>query len=100
MSSSKPATMDRLRRGQRWWAAELALRAFGLALLGGCDAVAGIVHRIVVASPPAGPGLAAYALCAGAVVLFSAGLAFALFGPGLLRQVPLPVRHVWYLRER
>lgn len=83
----------RLEQGERWWAAEVALRAAGLGLL----AAGGLLALWLIgsiAAPP--PHHAARMLDYGAALaLFlcgSGGSALLTLGPGLFRLVPLPRR--------
>ncbi|AXB75442.1 hypothetical protein [Novosphingobium sp. P6W] len=78
-----------LRRGERWWPAEIVLRALGLALLAGCWRLAITAQRMAMQPAPHPASAADLAVCAGVVVLLCAGLMLGIEGPGLLRDVPL-----------
>lgn len=88
--------LDRLRRGERWWAAEIVLRTLGVLLFGGCYKFALMAHRLITTPPPhpATPG--EFAVCAATFFLLVSGLAFTVEGPGLFRHVPIPTRSLWY----
>ena len=88
--------LDRLRRGERWWAAEIALRLAGLAMLASFYRVVLIAHNWVIAAPRHSVGLAIFALCAVSMTLFSAGLGFLFEGPGLFRMVPIPRKSAYF----
>lgn len=85
--------MRRLESGERWWAAEIVLRAFGLGLLGLCAASALWLLRLVHQPPPhearSAEDLAALLVCVG----WSLGWCFLAEGPGLFKLVDLPERH-------
>ena len=87
---------DRLRRGERWWAAEVALRASGLILLGACYRAALLAHMLIATQPPhqATPG--EFAICAAAFLALTSGLALTFAGPGLLRHVPIPPHSAFF----
>ncbi|MBB3981401.1 hypothetical protein GGR44_001048 [Sphingobium fontiphilum] len=87
---------DRLRRGERWWAAEIVLRAIGLMLLVGCYRLALVAHRMVTAPPPHQATLGEFAICTAIVVTLTSGLAFTLFGPGLFEEVPIPRNSAYF----
>lgn len=84
--------LQRLRRGERVWTAELALRSAGAVLLYACLLAWRCDCRLVAASPAhdGTPVEMAVALLVWACL--STGLALTLVGPGLLRRVPLPPR--------
>lgn len=90
---------DRLRRAERWWAAELVLRAIGIVLLGGCYRLALIAHRMTTAPPPHAATPGEFALCAAIVLALTGGIALALFGPALFQEVPIPRSSRWYWKE-
>lgn len=91
--------LDRLRRGERWWAAEFVLRTLGLALLVGCYQLALLAHRLVTLPTPHQVTLGEFAVCLGIVLLLTSGLALTIFGPGLFEEVPIPSRSSWYWKE-
>lgn len=78
----------KLRRGERCWPAEFALRPTGLALLGACLALARLLVRQVqqMAPQPATP--AEFALGLGVVACLWGGLALLLAGPELFHVLP------------
>lgn len=90
---------ERLRRGERWWAAEFMLRALGLALLAGCGKLGLVAHRMSATPPPHEATMGEFAVCFGIVVLLTSGLALTLFGPGLFEEVPISSRSSWYWKE-
>ena len=87
---------DRLRRGERWWTAELFMRAFGVLLLGGAHRIAVWAHRIINTPPAHHTTPGELALCGVVFLLLTGGLAFVIEGPGLFRHVPIPSRSLWY----
>lgn len=90
--------LERLRKGERWWAAEGVLRAGGLILLAaGCRAIV-LAQALVSAPPQHAATLAEFAVCAAAFASLSCGLALAIVGPGLLRQIPIPARSAYFSR--
>ncbi len=91
--------LDRLRRGERWWAAEIVLRALGLALLAGCYKLGLLVRAMVTTPPPHEATASEFAICAAVVIALTSGLALTLFGPGLFEEVPIPRSSRWYWKE-
>ncbi|GAO53576.1 hypothetical protein [Novosphingobium sp. MD-1] len=87
---------DRLRRGERWWAAELVMRSLGVLLLGGAHRASVWAHRIITTPPVHQTTPGELALCAMVFLLLTSGLAFVIEGPGLFRYVPIPSRSLWY----
>jgi hypothetical protein len=87
-------SIQRLRSGERWWLAEVGLRAFGLAVLALCALCALSLCRSV-RRPPAdhAPDAIEVALALGTVTGWSIGWAFLVEGPGLFRLVTVPSRH-------
>ena len=92
--------LDRLRRGERWWGAELILRLLGLALLAGCLALARLAERWGRTPPVHQASPAAFAICLAVFALLAAGLGLLLEGPGLFRHVPLPTRSALSWKDR
>jgi hypothetical protein len=92
--------LDRLRRGERLWFAEAALRAAGLLLLAATYRLGLTAHDWETAPPPHPVTPGEFAVCLGTVVCLSGGLALAMFGPGLLRHVPIPRGNPLYWRAR
>lgn len=90
---------DRLRRGERWWPAEIVLRTIGTVLLGVCYMLVDLAHDLVTAPPPhpATPG--EFAICLAVVIALTSGLALTLFGPGLFEEVPIPRSSQWYWKD-
>lgn len=85
--------MRRLEGGERWWAAEIALRSLGLVLLALCLGVSLLLYRSVQQPPPHEPHALDYA---GALVVFlswSSGGALLTVGPGLFERITLPGRY-------
>lgn len=87
------AILLRLGKGNRWWAAEIVLRAFGAALLGICAAASWWLRRSVAQPPAHAATLLEFALAVLIVASFGLGLAFLFEGPGLFRLIPVPGRH-------
>jgi len=85
-----------LRKGQRWWAAEVVLRALGLLALVAFWRLAQFVHRLTAALPRHPASLWELALCAASVALLCSGLTLVGVGPGLFRHVPLPPHFTLY----
>jgi hypothetical protein len=84
--------LELLRREQRWWPGEIALRLGGLALLGASWALACLTIRMVRQPPPHQSRPLEFLAAAAVFLCLSAGLALALEGTGLFRKVPLPPR--------
>ncbi|MEJ5978226.1 hypothetical protein WG901_16355 [Novosphingobium sp. PS1R-30] len=76
----------KLRRGERCWPAEFALRLAGITALGACLALARLLIRQV--EQPATPADFALGLCL--VACLWAGLAFVVAGPELFHVLPRP----------
>ena len=87
------AIVRRLENGERWWGAELALRAVGLALLALCAAAIvwlyGSVHQLPRHEAGAGELFAGLA----AVLGWCLGSSLAVAGQGLFKLVTVPGRH-------
>lgn len=82
----------RLQQGERWWPAELVLRAVGLGMLVLCALSSRWCCRLV-SQPPQHPGTPLeLAIAAIAFACLSAGIALLVEGPGLFRLVPIPPR--------
>ena len=87
--------LDRLHRGERWWAAEIALRGSGLLLFDAAYRIALLIQRMLVA--PRHPVTAGeFALCAAVVALLTSGLALTFEGPGLFRFVAIPRKSAYF----
>lgn len=95
-STTLQTRLFQLRRGQRWWPAEIAFRLLGLLSLYASWRLALLAHRMEGVTAPTGSlhhhlaRLADLAVCTGVIVTLSAGLLLAIEGAGLLRDVPLP----------
>lgn len=87
-------TLDRLRKGERCWPAELVLRGLGLAALTACWRAALFAHRLIVELPAHPPTAGEFAICAVTVLLLTTGIALTFEGAGLFLQVPFPPRNV------
>ena len=87
--------LPRLHSRHRWWAAELAFRSTGLALLASCWHFAQLAHRWALALPAHQVTLAEFGICAVTFALLSTGLALTLEGPRLLRLGPIPRQNVF-----
>jgi hypothetical protein len=86
------AAMRRMGTGERWWAAEIVVRAIGLLLLALCAGAAFWLYRSLHRPPPHPDGVLDFAAGALSVVCWWFGWAFALEGPALFKLVPLPAR--------
>lgn len=86
--------MQRLQSGERWLAAEIALRGFGLFMLALC-ALSTLCLYHAVHRPPVHhqPDAIEFALALGAATGWSIGWSFLVEGPGLFRLVDVPARH-------
>lgn len=89
-----PGMLDRLRKGERCWPAELALRGLGLAALTASSRAALLAHRLITAPPAHSPTLGEFAVCAATVLLLTTGIALTFEGAGLFLQVPFPASNV------
>ena len=85
--------MRRLESGARWWAAEIVLRTFGLALFGLCALSAHWLYRSVHLATFSAPGLRDYGAALAAYLCWWLGGAFLCYGPGLFRLIDLPPRY-------
>ena len=88
----KTMIIDKLRRGERCWLAEIVLRATGLGMLAFCALMVGIVYRLANLPPPHDGTPLEFVLGAVAVVALWTGLALFFEGPGLFRLMPKPPR--------
>lgn len=84
--------MRRLEGGERWWAAEILLRTFGLAMLGLCVVSVLWLHGSLNMQPRHGPAALEYAAALAAFLGWSLGWVFLLEGPGLFKLIPVPPR--------
>ena len=85
--------MRRLETGERWWAAEIALRSFGLALLGLCAASALWLYRSAHQPPLHDARAFEYGAALVAFMSWSLGGALLVEGAGLFKLIPVPPRH-------
>lgn len=90
--------LDRLRQGERWWAAEAVLRGAGLLVLAACYHLGLVAQRLAVAPPLHRVTLPEFALSVAVFFLLTTGLALTVEGPGLFRQVAIPVRSAYFPR--
>lgn len=97
LSHSFKARLPALRRGERWWPAEIVLRGLGAAMLAAAWRLALTAHRMATTPAPHPAGLIDLAVCAAIVVLLCVGLMLGFEGPGLLRDVPLSP---WFTQTR
>ena len=81
---------DRLRRAERWWAAEIIMRLIGILVLGGGCKLALFAHQMTSTRPPHQATLGEFAICAVLVLALTSGLALTLFGPEVFNEVPTP----------
>ena len=87
--------LDRLRKGERWWTAEVVLRGLGMLLLTACYRLGTVMHRWVMA-PPHQATPVELALCLVIAACLTSGLAFTMFGPKLFEHVPIPKTNPLY----
>ena len=85
--------LRRLESGERWWAAEVVLRATGLALLALCVALSLMLYRSVHQPPAHEPQALDYAGALAVFVSWSSGGALLAVGPGLFERITLPGRY-------
>ncbi len=85
--------LRRLESGERWWAAEIALRSLGLALLGLCAAAAFWLSDDVRQPQYHEPTPLDFAAALLVFLGWSLGGALLVVGPGLFKLVPVPPRH-------
>lgn len=90
--------LNRLRNGERWWAAEVLLRAGGLILLACSYRTAMAALRLINVRPPHQATLAEFAVCGATFFLLTCGLALTVEGPGLMRQLPVPAHSAFFAR--
>lgn len=88
--------LDRLRKGERWWATELAFRGVGVLLLAACYRLGGLAHRWVTALPHHRTTPGEFAVCLAMAASLTGGLALAMFGPKLFEHVPIPKTNPLY----
>jgi len=91
--------LDRLRKGERWWAAEVVLRSVGVLLLSACYRLGIIAHRWVAAQPLHQATLREFAVCLAIAVCLTSGLALTMFGPKLFEHVPIPKQNPLYWKS-
>lgn len=91
--------LDRLRKGERWWAAEVMLRFTGLILLGICYRTALLAHTLINTQPPHQTTPSEFAICAVTFLALTCGIALTFEGPGLLRHVPIPPHSAFFPRN-
>ena len=84
--------MHRLESGERWWAAEIILRSFGMALLGLCAVASVLLYRSVHQPPPHEARPIEFLEALLMVLGWSLGWSFLVVGPGLFKLVPVPGR--------
>lgn len=88
--------LSRLQSGERWWAAEIVLRALGVALLGLCAAASLWLYRSIHQTPHE-PRALEWAGAAVVVMSWSAGGALLTVGPALFERIELPAKHSRFL---
>ena len=82
--------LDRLRKGERCWAAELALRGTGILLLSACHRLGLTAQRWITALPTHRTTPGEFAICLAIAASLTSGLALVMFGPKLFEHVPIP----------
>ncbi len=87
--------LDRLRKGERWWTAEVVLRGLGILFLTACYRLGIVAHRWAMV-PPHQATLGELAQCLVIAVCLTSGLAFIMFGPKLFEHVPIPKTNPLY----
>ena len=92
--------LNRLRRGERSWAAELVLRSLGLLLLAALYSLGTIAHRWTTTWPVHQATAAEFGLCLVMALLLGSGLALSMFGPRLFEHVPIPRGNILYWSAR
>lgn len=85
--------MRRLESGERWWAAEIVLRFFGLVFLGLCAAAALWLYQSLHQPPPHAPKTLDYVAALVVVLGWSLGWSFLVEGPGLFQLIEVPARY-------
>jgi hypothetical protein len=85
--------MRRLESGERWWTAEIALRSFGLVLLGLCALSSLWLYGSVHTPPHHAANALEYLAALLAVLFWSLGCAFFAEGPGLFKLIDVPARY-------
>jgi hypothetical protein len=85
--------MRRLESGERWWAAEIALRSFGLALLALCAGSVLCLYRMVHQPPPHEARPLEFFAALIAVLGWSLGWSFLVEGPALFKLIEVPARY-------
>ena len=88
--------MRRLRSGEKWPAAELALRSLGLALLALFVGISLLLYHLAHNAPPHEPYVRDYVIACVAFLSWSNGCALLTIGPGLFARVRLPERQARY----
>lgn len=91
--------LDRLRHGERLWAAEAGLRVLGIVLLGLCYRIAVLANALITAQPAHPTTMAEFVVCSAAFLLLTCGLALTFEGPGLLRHVDIPPHSAYFPRR-
>src|SRR5579875_903656 len=87
--------MQRLRSGEPWWQAELAVRGLGVVLLVACAADVRWLSRLAQGAVHQASGVEFVAALLAALCWF-AGWAALGAGPGLFRRVELPGRYAHF----
>ena len=90
--------LDRLRKGERWWAAEAAFRGVGILLLSACYRLWAVALRSVTAPQPHRATLGEFAVCLAIAGCLTGGLTLTRVGPKLFEHVPIP-KHSPYSPE-
>ena len=88
--------LQRLRSGERWWAADIAIRGVGVLLLGACAASADWLYRTDHRPPTHASGALEVAEALLIVLCWALGWAAVGEGQGLFRLVELPGRYAHF----
>ncbi len=87
------AFLSRLETSGRAWWGQIALRAFGLAMLVLCAASARWLHGSVHLSPAHDATPRELLFAATAFLAWALGWALLVAGPALFERIPVPARH-------
>lgn len=91
--------LDRLRMGERWWTAEVALRGAGILLLAASYQLGAIAHRWVTVPPGHQMTAGEFAICLAIAACLTGGFALTVIGPKLFEYVPIPKHNSLYRKS-